>query len=303
MLAIPKGQSRLLLDIGCGSGISGSVLSEKGHMWLGMDISKAMLDVASTREEVEGDLIHSDMGHGFGFRSGTFDGAVSVSALQWLCSAEKKVQNPYKRLNKFFSTLYASLIKGARCAFQFYPSGPEQVEMITSSAMRNGFTGGLIVDYPNSKKAKKYYLFLMAGYSEEIMNEARQVIMPQAKQGDEDSSEESSDEDMSDDDEEQVASDSDAVEEDDDDDEDDKKIDVKGRKKKDYSQKKKSKLFEKKIAVGPQGGVNGIGKKHQSNGRKKDRSWILRKKERQRRQGKEVRVDSKYSGRKRSGRF
>lgn len=91
MLAIPKGHPRLILDIGCGSGISGSVLSEKGHMWVGMDISKAMLDVASTREEVEGDLIHSDMGHGFGYRSGTFDGAISISALQWLCSAEKKV--------------------------------------------------------------------------------------------------------------------------------------------------------------------------------------------------------------------
>ena len=77
--------------------------------------------------------------------------------------------------------------------------------MITSSAMRNGFTGGLIVDYPNSKKAKKYYLFLMAGYSEEIMNEARQVIMPQAKSGEGDSEDESSsedDEDMSEDDEE-----------------------------------------------------------------------------------------------------
>jgi len=45
--------------------------------------------------------------------------------------------------------------------------------MITNAAMKNGFTGGLIVDYPNSQKAKKYYLFLMAGYSEEIMNEAR----------------------------------------------------------------------------------------------------------------------------------
>ena len=78
------------MDIGCGSGISGSVLGDHGHLWLGMDISKAMLEVASTREEVEGgDLIHSDMGHGFGFRPGTFDGAVSVSALQWLCSAEK----------------------------------------------------------------------------------------------------------------------------------------------------------------------------------------------------------------------
>ena len=55
--------------------------------------------------------------------------------------------------------------------------------MITSAAMRNGFTGGMIVDYPNSKKAKKYYLFLMAGYSEEIVQEAKSVIMPQAKTG------------------------------------------------------------------------------------------------------------------------
>ena len=204
-------------------------------MWLGMDISKAMLDVASEREEVEGDLIHSDMGHGFGFRSGTFDGAVSVSALQWLCSAEKKSQNPYKRLNKFFSTLYASLIKGARCAFQFYPSGPEQVEMITSSAMRNGFTGGLIVDYPNSKKAKKYYLFLMAGYSEEIMNEARQVIMPQAKSGDEDSEDESSDEEMSDDDDDEESGSGESAEEGSEESEEDEKIDVKGRKKKDFN--------------------------------------------------------------------
>jgi 18S rRNA (guanine1575-N7)-methyltransferase len=56
-------------------------------MWVGLDISRAMLDVAMKRE-VEGDVIHSDMGHGFGFRPGTFDGAVSISALQWLCSAE-----------------------------------------------------------------------------------------------------------------------------------------------------------------------------------------------------------------------
>jgi 18S rRNA (guanine1575-N7)-methyltransferase len=88
--------------------------------------------------------------------------------------------------------------------------------MITNAAMKNGFTGGLIVDYPNSKKAKKYYLFLMAGYSEDIMNEARQVIMPTAKEGEEesedsdsemeseeDSSEESEEE--SDEDEERIA--------------------------------------------------------------------------------------------------
>ena len=80
ILAIPRHKQKLLLDIGCGSGISGNVLGTKGHMWIGMDISRAMLSVAAERE-VEGDVIHTDMGHGFGFRAGTFDGAISISAL------------------------------------------------------------------------------------------------------------------------------------------------------------------------------------------------------------------------------
>ena len=54
--------------------------------------------------------------------------------------------------------------------------------MITSAAMKNGFTGGLIVDFPNSRKAKKYFLFLMAGYSEEIAKDAEKAVMlPKAK--------------------------------------------------------------------------------------------------------------------------
>ncbi len=101
ILAIPKGRSRMILDIGCGSGISGNVLGERNHMWIGLDISRAMLNVASERE-VEGDVLHADMGHGFGFRPGSFDGAISISAIQWLCSAEKSSQNPWKRLCKFF---------------------------------------------------------------------------------------------------------------------------------------------------------------------------------------------------------
>jgi len=36
---------------------------------------------------------------------------------------------------------------------------------------------------------------------------------------------------------------------------------------------------------------------------KKSRDWVLAKKERRRRQGKEVREDTKYTARKRSGRF
>ena len=35
--------------------------------------------------------------------------------------------------------------------------------MITSAAMKVGFRGGVVIDYPNSKKAKKMYLVLTAG--------------------------------------------------------------------------------------------------------------------------------------------
>ena len=60
---------------------------------------------------MEGDLIHGDMGDGLPFRAGAFDGAISISALQWLCNADKKYHKPHKRLYAFFSSLYASLVR------------------------------------------------------------------------------------------------------------------------------------------------------------------------------------------------
>jgi len=43
LLLLPEDQSCLLLDIGCGSGLSGDVLEHEGHTWIGIDISSAML--------------------------------------------------------------------------------------------------------------------------------------------------------------------------------------------------------------------------------------------------------------------
>lgn len=55
---------------------------------------------------------------------------------------------------------------GARAVFQFYPETAAQIEMISGCAMKSGFSGGLVIDYPNSTKAKKYYLCLFAGGSD-----------------------------------------------------------------------------------------------------------------------------------------
>ena len=35
--------------------------------------------------------------------------------------------------------------------------------MLVGAAMKVGFTGGLVVDFPNSTRAKKYFLVLMVG--------------------------------------------------------------------------------------------------------------------------------------------
>ncbi|SPQ96647.1 18S rRNA (guanine(1575)-N(7))-methyltransferase Bud23 C-terminal domain-containing protein [Plasmodiophora brassicae] len=162
LLNLPEDRSFYILDIGCGSGLSGEVLSAHGHMWVGCDISPSMLNVAVARE-VEGDLFLSDIGQGLYFRPASFDGAISVSVLQWLLNADKRTHNPKQRLTKFFQSLYNCLKRGARAVFQFYPESGSAIEMISSSALQCGFGGGVVVDYPNSTKAKKYFLVLFAG--------------------------------------------------------------------------------------------------------------------------------------------
>lgn len=130
-----------------------------------------MLEVA-TQREVEGDVCLHDLGHGLPFRPGTFDGAISISAVQWLCNADTSKNDPRKRLRCFFESLYSCLAKGARAVLQIYPANTEQAAMMTNAAMRAGFSGGLVVDFPHSTRAKKYFLVLMVGGS---------ATLPQAK--------------------------------------------------------------------------------------------------------------------------
>lgn len=232
------------------------------------------LDVALERK-VEGDLLLSDMGDGLPFRPGTFDYAISVSALQWLCNKDKSVHNPIRRLSQFFTSLYAVLVPyltyiwkltdakfshllpkllrvtilfylvyqqntGGRAVLQFYPANENQKSLIVSQATRAGFNGGVLIDYPESKKKMKLYLVLTVGSNVSYSMPEALTDAPSAT--------------------------------------------VSYAKRQTNHQRNKNDL---KNRMGP----------------KFSREWILEKKERRRRQGKNVRPDTKYTGRHRPTSF
>jgi len=158
----------LILDIGCGSGLSGEILSsvpasEGGpHAWIGMDIAASMLDIALQRD-VDGDLLLADIGQGVPFRAGSFDAAISISAIQWLCNAESSDVSPQGRLARFFNGLYASLRRGGRAVCQFYPKNEQQRSMISGAAIKAGFGAGILEDDPGTKNSKIYLVLTVGG--------------------------------------------------------------------------------------------------------------------------------------------
>uniref|UniRef100_A0A673H123 Probable 18S rRNA (guanine-N(7))-methyltransferase n=1 Tax=Sinocyclocheilus rhinocerous TaxID=307959 RepID=A0A673H123_9TELE len=173
LLSLPEDQPCYLLDVGCGSGLSGDYLSEAGHYWVGVDISTAMLDRNKT--------------------------VWFLSEVLWfLC----------------------------------------QLELITAQAMKAGFTGGMVVDFSNSSKAKKFFLCLFAGVS---------GVLPKGLGS------ESTDRGVS-------------------------------NQAQFTAQRSRFRNMKGKSV-------------------KKSKDWIMEKKERRRRQGKDVRADTKYTARHRKPRF
>jgi 18S rRNA (guanine1575-N7)-methyltransferase len=127
-----------------------------------------MLAVA-LENEAEGDMLLADAGQGLAFRPGSFDAAISISAVQWLCNVESAIESAEGRLRRFFESLYSCLKRGGRAVCQFYPRDERQRKMVADAAIRAGFGAGLLEDGGGTKQVK-VYLVLTVGEAGDITN-------------------------------------------------------------------------------------------------------------------------------------
>ena len=160
-------QSRLLLDLGCGSGLSAASIEAAGHTWVGVDVAREMLllaagarggagatlsnrgppldahthDHASAPGARCGGLIQGDMAS-LPLRSRAFfDGAISVSTLQWLCEGRGAggkggidggggSGERVGALKRFFGRLRLTLKDDACAVFQWYPTPAQALQAL-----------------------------------------------------------------------------------------------------------------------------------------------------------------------------
>jgi 18S rRNA (guanine1575-N7)-methyltransferase len=154
-----------ILDVGCGSAISGSTISDAGHFWCGVDVAAEMLmsAVKYTPTDSLNCFARVDIGQGLPFRAGIYDAAIGIDVLRWLFRQYDGCLSVAKRLRAFFESLHGCLRCGARAVFNFHPESPDQAELLSIVTTKCGFGGGIQTDFPNSAKAKINWLVLEVG--------------------------------------------------------------------------------------------------------------------------------------------
>jgi 18S rRNA (guanine1575-N7)-methyltransferase len=165
LLNLDRAIPRLILDVGCGSSISGSVILESGHFSCGVDVAHEMLlrAVELSAPNSPAQFARADVGLGLPFRPGVFNAAIGIDVLQWLFREYPGDAPAQKRLRAFFESLHGCLQCGGKAVFNFAPRDADQAELLSILTTRCGFGGGIKIDSPDSPRARIAWLLLEVG--------------------------------------------------------------------------------------------------------------------------------------------
>ena len=157
-------QHKLVLDLGGGTGLSSKAFQDMGAWTINVDLSSHML-----HESTAHDAVRLDMGQPLPFREGSFDAAVSMSALHYLCEDEVGTARGHQdRLRACFSSVRRCVnwdpSTNHPVVFQFFPqpseSDPTFANRTREAARAEGLAATVVVDQPHHTAGWRWFLRL-----------------------------------------------------------------------------------------------------------------------------------------------
>ncbi len=147
-LELKKGSK--IIDIGSGPGYTAEIYRGAGYNITCLDLIPKMLEKAKEKgfETILADMREIKKT----IKRKKFDGAISVSAIQWIKKPEE--------LEKIAIGIYSILKKESPLIIQFYPKTEGELNQTFKAFKENGFEGEIIIDWPKIPKNKTIFLVL-----------------------------------------------------------------------------------------------------------------------------------------------
>ncbi|CAI9726192.1 18S rRNA (guanine1575-N7)-methyltransferase [Octopus vulgaris] len=146
----------LLLDIGCGTGVSTESFTSNNCHFIGTDISMSMLSMAVKKKSLKScDYLQLDHSYRLPFRPNCFDVVISTSFLQWLLVTK----DSKCILGRFYSFVSHILKPNGHFLLQFYPRNISDIQLALTLSVEV-FRGALFSCRPHPKRGLKLFLFL-----------------------------------------------------------------------------------------------------------------------------------------------
>ncbi|MHA2180051.1 MAG: class I SAM-dependent methyltransferase [Promethearchaeota archaeon] len=146
----------LILDAGCGPGFASIYLKDLGYKIVALDL---ILEFLTFYDISDLNPVNSDMCFP-PFRLSTFDGIISISALQWVYrNINDKLM--ILMLKNLFKAFFQILKPKSMAVMQFYPKNKDIMDKIGKIITNHtDFEGNFIIDNPNSQKKRRIFLLL-----------------------------------------------------------------------------------------------------------------------------------------------
>ncbi len=157
-----RGDSHLILDLGCGTGFSSEILIENGFRVIGIDILNDMLSKAKEKkrnfkEYKELEYLLADINF-LPIRFASVDYIISISSYNFILYGKENNGEKAKLLHDTAKYLSKILKSRGRIIIEFYPKDDNELKMFNNSFTNNGFEGFMVKNNPKQKSGQTFLL-------------------------------------------------------------------------------------------------------------------------------------------------